>query len=340
MTVTNSCCDESELDDAGMRQSRIRAASGDDGLYHCMSRIVSGDYIFGSLEKQEFIRRMWILADFMGLEILDYVVMSNHYHQLIRVPDRVQVGNDELLRRVRNYYGTTSVEAVKLEDSIRKNTSEAETLRLRYLKQMGNLSEFEKRLKQGFSRWYNGRNNRRGTLWMERFKSVLVEDSSTFRSLIASYIDLNPVRAELVDDPKDYRFCGYGAALGGDVRCRKGIMKVLGEKSWRTAAKSYRLLVIRRGHGERAGKKGTITRKLLLETLESKGSLPKNELLRLRIRYLTDGLVLGSELFVERVFDRYRDQFGKKRETGARSMDCLAGDSVNVIRNLRVSPVS
>jgi hypothetical protein len=30
-------------------------------------------------------------------------------------------------------------------------------------------------LKERFSRWYNKHHNRRGTLWMERFKSVLVE---------------------------------------------------------------------------------------------------------------------------------------------------------------------
>jgi putative transposase len=36
-------------------------------------------------------------------------------------------------------------------------------------------------------------------------------------AMIAAYIDLNAVRAGLVVDPKDYRFCGYGEAMGGGL---------------------------------------------------------------------------------------------------------------------------
>ena len=45
---------------------------------------------------------------------------------------------------------------------------------------------------------------------------------------MATYIDLNPVRAEMIEDPKNYRHCGYGAAMGGDGRCRRGIMEITG----------------------------------------------------------------------------------------------------------------
>ena len=33
---------------------------------------------------------------------------------------------------------------------------------------------------------------------------------------MAAYIDLNPVRAGICDDPADYRWSSYGEALGGD----------------------------------------------------------------------------------------------------------------------------
>ena len=43
---------------------------------------------------------------------------------------------------------------------------------------MHDLSEFMKTLKQRFSIWYNRNHDKRlGTLWTERFKSVLVEGS-------------------------------------------------------------------------------------------------------------------------------------------------------------------
>jgi hypothetical protein len=61
---------------------------------------------------------------------------------------------------------------------------------------------------------------------MERFKSVLVEDGEALRTM-ALYIDLNPLRAGLVADPKDYRWTGYGEACGGSKRARRGLCRVM-----------------------------------------------------------------------------------------------------------------
>jgi hypothetical protein len=43
---------------------------------------------------------------------------------------------------------------------------------------------------------------------------------------VAAYIDLNPVRAGLVQDPKDYRWSGYGEALGRGGRALDGLCKM------------------------------------------------------------------------------------------------------------------
>ena len=93
--------------------------------------------------------------------------------------------------------------------------------------------------------WYNKKHGRRGTLWEERFGSVLIEDSEDALRTMAAYIDLNPVRAGIVDDPKDYRWCGYTEAMGGDQRARRSIQQLLAEQfgvelSWRDAAGLYR----------------------------------------------------------------------------------------------------
>ena len=319
---------------------RIKAKKGETGLYHCMSRTVGGDYIFGAREKEVFVRMMWRVADFLGIEVLDYIVMSNHYHQLVRVPGVIVLNDDELLGRLKCYYGSGSLKVRVYKDAKAKGGVLFSMLKARYLKRMGNVSEFEKILKQGFSVWYNNRNKRRGTLWMERFKSVLVEDTLEARRIVGTYIDLNSVRAEMADDPKDYRHCGYAAAIGGDQRCQKGIMQIMGMDSWKKASIAYRLLLMKRGHKQVSGKKGAVARKLLLETLEREGQLPRSELLRLRVRYFSDGLVLGSEIFVEEVFEQYRSHFGDKRKSGARPIKGLPDDSLKVIRDLRLKPIS
>lgn len=323
-----------------MRQARLKAEEGKDGLYHCMSRIVGGEFLLGEKEKEFFVRWMWRLAAFLQIEILDYVVMSNHYHQLVRVPGEVNLSDAELLEQLKAYYSEESLEVLLLEDALARGEEAVAPLRRRHVRRMGNISEFEKVLKQGFSSWYNRRHNRQGTLWMERFKSVLVEDTREVRCIMATYIDLNPVRAEMVEDPRNYRHCGYGAAMGGDKRCRRGIMEITGISDWKKASAAYRLYLMERGQTRARDKKGSISRELRLETLEREGHLPLSDLLRLRVRYFTDGLVLGSELFVEEVFERNRSRFGEKRKSGARPIRGMRHQSLKVIRDLRVDLVS
>lgn len=70
------------------------------------------------------------------------------------------------------------------------------------------------RLMQTFGRNYaglfNGRHGRTGTLWEGRYKSCLV-DSEQYVLTCYRYIELNPVRAKMVDDPAAYLWSSYRA---------------------------------------------------------------------------------------------------------------------------------
>jgi putative transposase len=59
-----------------------------------------------------------------------------------------------------------------------------------------------KSLLQRFTKWFNRRHSRSGHLWEDRYKSVIVESGTAART-IAAYIDLNPVRAGMVQGPAD-----------------------------------------------------------------------------------------------------------------------------------------
>jgi putative transposase len=100
--------------------------------------------------------------------------------------------------------------------------------RKRQLALRGDVSQFIKLLKQRFSGWFNRTHGRYVTLWSERLKSVLVEPNEKVVETIAAYIDLNAVRARLVSDPKDHRFCGYGEAVAGGDLARAGLRRTLG----------------------------------------------------------------------------------------------------------------
>ena len=64
-----------------------------------------------------------------------------------------------------------------------------------------------------YVRYFNDRQKRTGTLWEGRFKSSLIESERYLLACMA-YIDLNPVRAGMVQQPGNYRWSGYAHHTG------------------------------------------------------------------------------------------------------------------------------
>ena len=159
--------------------------------------------------------------------------MPNHFHVLLEVPDpekMQELTSDELLELLPILYSKNSMLYVKQElDRAKDNPKWTREILARYEMRRGRLDIFMKELKQRFTQWYNRENGRRGTLWEDRYKSVLVEGNENALITMAAYIDLNPVRAKMVDDPADYRWSGYGEAMGGGPLARKGLGRLLEE---------------------------------------------------------------------------------------------------------------
>lgn len=223
----------------------------------------------------------------------------------------------------------------------------AERIRAPYVKRMYNLAEFVKTLKQRMTMAYNKRHNRIGTLWTERYKSVLVEGEREALMAIAAYIDLNPVRAGLVSDPKDYRFSGYGEAMGGSKAARAGLGMVVGggPSEWSVVSGEYRQLMYMKGEERGLAEDGTSVRpgfsqEEVESVVEAKGKLPMTTALRCRVRYMTDGVVLGSRVFVEGAFQRHRGYFSLKRLDGARMMRGAQWGGLFTVRDLRKSVIT
>ena len=61
-----------------------------------------------------------------------------------------------------------------------------------------------------YVQYINKTYRRTGTLWDSRYKSSLVQ-ADAYLLLCQRYIELNPVRAAMVDDPAHYRWSSYRA---------------------------------------------------------------------------------------------------------------------------------
>jgi putative transposase len=72
----------------------------------------------------------------------------------------------------------------------------------------GSLSPFFQRLFNSYSQAFNRQQNRTGTLFEGRAKSILIDESGYIYALVR-YIHLNPVVAGLVSNPEDWHFSNY-----------------------------------------------------------------------------------------------------------------------------------
>lgn len=346
-----------------MSQPRILRAHT-VSFYHVYSRIVDRQLLIGNAEKRFFHQWMRRLERFSGVEVVTYCLMGNHFHLLLRVPEkgRMPMLDEGRLRGLLPllYSGAQLRDAVAELDRAAAAASASaakagepawlQEILQRYHARRYDLSSFVKDLKQRFSQWYNGRHQRVGTLWEDKFHSVLVEGDENTLLTMAAYIDLNPIRASLVVDPKDYRWSGYGEAAAGRKEARAGLVKILDHTSfgqnrtvdWRSAGPRYRVLLY--GHGverdadERipgsSGRVG-ISRQAVDEVVTSGGQVTVAQALRCKVRYFCDGAVIGTGDFVDAVFERSVKKQDSRRKSGARKMKGADWGALRVLRDLQ-----
>jgi REP element-mobilizing transposase RayT len=364
------------------------------GIYHVVTRVVDRRFVLETKEKEQLRVLLRMYERFSGCQILSYCLMSNHLHVLLEVPSGCAKGeslglfDEELLRRLGGLYSVNYTQSVKREISeardlmtgnyedmgslskaerernVRLGTEALEAIHARYSYRMHSLSEFFKGMLQRFTCWFNREHGRKGTLWESRFRSVLVQDGLAARTM-AAYIDLNPVRAGMVEDPADYRWSSYGEAVGGGRGAKKaqaglvramfafegtdrGMNRQATVRRWAQggASKEYRRILIAEGmaeteeRGHAKAKQRVVTRKgmqrekaeaeLARLSDEAARDLKISKVIRCRVRYFTEGAVIGSKGFVDTVFKEARERFGPKRKDGARkprgALSDLAGD--------------
>ena len=337
-----------------MRQSRFlapwRHSTEKPALYHLVTRVVERRFAFGVEEKERFRTLMRMMERFSGCRVLTYCVMCNHVHILLEVPPMREGGlsDAELFERLGVLYSEIFVAGVAKElEQARNEGDEAMVAEIhqRFTYRMHDLGQFMKGLLQRFSQWFNGQHHRTGTLWEQRFKSVIVESGTAART-IAAYIDLNPVRAGMVSDPADYRWSSYGEAVGGGAKgngkkAREGLVRAcmshkgigFDAEKWKDVSRIYRramgMALGRKNSNfkfQNSSKSKTSVTKNTAEMLESEDNetvlpdLGMAGMLMKRVRYFTDGAVIGSKEFVNEAFAGARERFSEKRKDGARRM--------------------
>ncbi len=315
------------------RNRRLKIENAEYGsVYHCISRTVNKEFLWDDPAKEIFRKQLWKTAAFCGVEVLAYCFMSNHFHILIRVVTgrSTRLRNDELLERLRNFYNNPKDVPILAElqaGLCSEDVQQQAATRKRLLARMDDLSAFMKLFKQRFSIWYNRSHGRVGTHWCERFQSMLVEDTPYALRLVAAYIALNPVRAGLCQDPKDYRFSTYAEALVGKVQALSALRWIMREKDDIAALAEFRNFMYAIGvMPKKDGSGARLDQAEARKVLRQGGKLPVAVLFFSKISYFTRGLVLGTREYLRQM--ELSRKIILSRRTRARDIPFETGESL------------
>jgi len=278
---------------------------GEPVVYHVMSRTALDGYVIGDVEKEFLFNLIKRLSSIYFAEVLGFCLMGNHFHLLVRMHPEEEYSDEEIKRRFKLMYGD-------LKD---RKLREGQIPFFR--EKWGDLSEYVKEIKQSFSRFYNRLYNRKGFFWSERFKSVIVDNGDTLINCLA-YIDLNPVRAGIVEKPEAYRWCSLGYHLQTNNKdsflSLDFGLREFGVKSVTERLRIYRKFI----HG-----KGFLE---VDEKQEGKcfeiGAIEK---FKYRSRYFSDSGIIGTKTFVAQHYQAFKYHFSSKHEKRPKAIQGLDG---------------
>jgi hypothetical protein len=186
------------------------------GIYHCWNRLVQRRHLFGFdlLTGRDYsYRKRWVrdrlkqLAGAMAIEVLDYAVLGNHLHVVLRNrPDLVERWSDEeVVRRWwlvcplrRNQDGTIPDPKPCELGLLRQKVDE-------YRARLSDISWFMRLACQPIARRANQEDEVDGRFFAKRFDCRRLETLADVFSC-SIYVDLNVIRAGLAETPETSEF--------------------------------------------------------------------------------------------------------------------------------------
>jgi len=285
-------------------------------VYHVMSRTALDGLPFGDIENDELLKIIKRLSTVYFTDILGFCLLGNHFHILVRMFPGQDFSDSDIKNRHVAYYGNDIGLSDKNIEFFRKKWS--------------SLSEFVKDIKVTFSRYYNKKHDRRGTLWGERFKSLIVEDGTSLINCLA-YIDLNPIRAGIVKRPEEYRWCSLAYHIQtknkDDFLSMDFGLKEFGVMDAKKRLTRYRRFVYEAGAIRRSDGKSSVTidKKVLEKERQSRFEITRLHRFRCRTRWFTDSGIIGTKEFVSTNYQRFKHHFNSKHEKKPKIIKGLDG---------------
>ena len=207
-----------------MTQPRSQLAPpGSDGLYHCIQRCVRRAFLCGvdrysgksfKHRKAWVEQRLALLAECFAVSVHAYAVMSNHLHLVVQMaPDAVaRWSNEEVATRWVQLFPPR--EYTDQAFGAKRNRLLADPDRMQAIRsRLCDLSWLMRCLAEPIARQANREDCCKGRFWEGRFKAQRLCDERALLAAMA-YVDLNPVRAGIVQGLNDSAHTSVAMRMG------------------------------------------------------------------------------------------------------------------------------
>ena len=286
---------------------------GEQAVYHVMSRTALDGYPFDDADKDEFVKIIRKYSLLYFVEVLGFCIMGNHFHLLVRMLPERDFLDVDIRKRFESFFGEDRI----LDDG------QIPMLRAK----LESLSEYMKAVKHALSVYFNRAHHRRGTLWGERFKSVIVQNGETLVNCLA-YIDLNPVRAGIVEKTEDYRWnsIGYHVQTGNKDKFLSFDfgLKEFGVLDSKERLRRYRRFLYEKG-AIKTERGGQIDKKVLEKERSRDFEMNRIDRFAFRTRYFSDSGIIGTKTFVSNNYQKFKHLFQSKNDKIPKRISGLNG---------------
>jgi len=293
----------------------------ENGVYHVMSRIAL-DKMFDDEDKTVLLRMIQHFTKIYYCNVFGFCIMGNHFHLIVQMYDGFNNHVSDFKKRYKRYSKVINFiprySSHKIED--------VQKIKQKWSK----LSELMKDIKLSFTRFYNEKYGRKGFLWGGRFKSVLLEKGAALVNCMA-YVDLNSVRAGLVDKPEDYKWNSMYYHVVGKNKYKwlslnyanpyddvhNPINKQHSNNEKLIFYRKYMYQMGNEQHYKKYGEFVQVERKIpdkIFEDVENNNfQYTFKEQFMHRCRYFSDSLIIGSHDFVKFMHAQYKNKLFEKR---------------------------
>ena len=257
------------------------------GWYHICARVAGRMNWFPFEDPVARRKLLDTLRQYLSVyfcETAGFCLMGNHYHLVVRFLPFRRLSHKVLYEHACVLYQNP--------EQILRSARQWE----RFNRRLFDLSSLMNNLQAVYAKWYNRRFQRRGAFWGERYKSVILGHGHSILDTLL-YVELNPVRAGLVERPEDWQWNSAALRATQSDQWLIPLEELLIESAHEDAFSTYRAQLYYRG--------AVITKQTMvgipervLRQEQARGFSTRGAY-RFRLRFFTEGLFIGTRIQVE-----------------------------------------